>query len=79
LELESGLYWGRTNEAGTVEIGGGAIDCTVRNLSQTGAALDVASRVGIPDEFVLIVPSGALRFACRVVWRKAGRIGIKFD
>ncbi|MFK4386305.1 hypothetical protein ABIA40_005713 [Bradyrhizobium sp. USDA 223] len=33
----------RVLKAGTIEFGGGAIDCTVRNLSDTGAALDVAS------------------------------------
>jgi hypothetical protein len=28
-------------KAGTIEFGGGAIDCTVRNVSETGAALEV--------------------------------------
>lgn len=69
----------RILKAGTIEIGGGAIDCTVRNMSKIGAALDVPSPVGIPDEFVLVVPSDVLRFACRVVWRKSKRIGIRFD
>jgi hypothetical protein len=36
----------RVLKAGTIEVHGGAIDCTVRNLSQDGAALDVASPVG---------------------------------
>jgi hypothetical protein len=70
----------RVLKAGTIEIGGGgAIDCTVRNLSETGAALDVQSPVGVPDEFVLVIASDALRFICRVAWRKARRIGIRFD
>lgn len=69
----------RTLKAGTIEFGGGAIDCTVRNLSKTGAALDVRTPVGIPDEFTLVILSDALRFACRVVWRKAVRIGVRFD
>lgn len=69
----------RTLKAASIEIGSGVIDCTVRNLSETGAALDVATPVGIPDEFILVITSDALRFACRVVWRKAGRIGVRFD
>lgn len=69
----------RVLKAGTIDIGGGAVDCTVRNLSKIGAALDVSSPIGIPDKFVLIVPRDALRLACHVVWRKAGRIGIRFD
>jgi hypothetical protein len=69
----------RVLKAGSIQVGnGGAIDCTVRNFSQFGAALDVQSPVGIPDEFVLIIPSDDLRFTCRVAWRKAGRIGIRF-
>jgi PilZ domain len=55
-----------------------AIDCTVRNLSKLGAALNVASPVGIPDEFVLVIPSDGLRLPCQVVWRKPDQIGIRF-
>jgi len=74
-----GLFRHRVLKAGTIEFGGSAIDCTVRNLSATGAALDVPSPVGIPDKFDLVVSSDALRFACRVLWRKAQRIGVRFD
>ena len=36
----------RVLRPGTIELdGGGVINCTVRNLSSTGAMLDVASRV----------------------------------
>jgi hypothetical protein len=69
----------RVLKAGSIQVGGGgAIDCTVRNLSQLGAALDVQSPVGIPDEFVLIIPSDGQHLPARVAWRKAGRIGIRF-
>lgn len=68
----------RVLKAGTIEFGGGAIDCTVRNLSETGAALSVESPVGIPSEFKLIVDSDRVSRACRVVWRKESRIGITF-
>lgn len=48
----------RVLKAASITFGGGsAIDCIVRNLSDTGAALEVASPVGIPNEFVLIVAS----------------------
>ena len=68
----------RILKAGTIEFGGGAIDCTVRNLSETGAALSVESPVGIPTEFKLIVASDHVNRTCRVVWRKENRIGITF-
>jgi hypothetical protein len=69
----------RVLKAGSIQIGaGGAIDCTVRNPSHSGAALDVQSQVGIPDEFIRTIPSDRLRLTCRVAWREGGRIGIRF-
>ena len=69
----------RVLKAGTIEFGGGAIDCTIRNFSETGAALDVTSPVGIPDHFTLFVQADGSHLACQVVWRKEKRIGVKFD
>ena len=68
----------RVLKAGTIEFGGGAIDCTVRNLSDSGAALDVTSPVGIPEHFMLFVPADGLHLSCTVVWRKERRIGVRF-
>ncbi len=65
-------------KAGTIGFGGSAIDCTVRNFSGGGAALDVTSPVGIPERFTLIVSDGK-HLPCRVVWRKEKRIGVRFD
>jgi hypothetical protein len=69
----------RVLKAGTIEFGGGVIDCTVRNLSNAGAALDVTSPVGIPDRFTLVLPGDGLRMPCHVVWRKQRRLGVAFD
>lgn len=69
----------RVLKAGTIEFGGGAIDCTVRNFSEAGAALDVTSPFGIPDHFTLFVPADGAHKPCQVVWRKEKRIGVKFD
>ena len=69
----------RVFRAGTIEFRGSAIDCTVRNVSKGGAALDVASPVGIPEQFTLVLLSDGLRFSCRVVWRKQRRIGVVFE
>jgi hypothetical protein len=67
----------RVLKAGTIEFGGGAISCTVRNISETGAALEVASPVGIPAEFTLV--ANGKHLPCRVVWRKEKRIGVHFE
>jgi hypothetical protein len=69
----------RVLKAGTIDFNGGGIDCTVRNLSTTGAALEVASQAGVPDKFTLVVPGDGLHLPCHVMWRKAYRIGVTFD
>jgi hypothetical protein len=68
----------RVFKAGTIEFGGGTIDCVVRNLSETGAALEVASPLGIPAEFNLMISGNIVKRPCRVVWVKDRRIGVAF-
>jgi hypothetical protein len=69
----------RMLKAGTIEFGGGGIDCIVRNISETGAALEVVTPLFIPDRFTLFVASDQIKRACHIVWRKENRIGIAFD
>ena len=69
----------RILKAGTIAFSGAGIDCTVRNLSETGAALEVVSVVGIPTEFSLVIQSDNINRKCHVVWRKMNRIGVAFD
>ena len=66
-------------KAGTIEFHGGGVDCTVRNLSKIGAALDVASPLGIPEDITLVIPVDHLKQHCHVVWRKEKRIGVAFE
>ena len=67
----------RVLKGARIQFGGGSIDCTVRNISETGAALDVQSPLGIPTEFTLVTETD--RRPCRVIWRKEKRIGIIFE
>jgi hypothetical protein len=70
----------RVQKAAKIQFGGIAIDCTIRNLSTTGALLEVPSPVrNVPAEFTLVVPGDALRLPCAVVWRTEYRIGVHFD
>jgi PilZ domain-containing protein len=66
-------------KAGKIEFGSSAIDCIVRNLSETGAALEIESPIGVPERFELFVPQDRSRRPADVVWRKERRIGIRFD
>jgi hypothetical protein len=77
LERRKALRY-RTFKGASIEFRGGAIDCTVRNLSEKGATLDVASPVGIPDRFSLHIKGNSTR-KCHLVWRKELRVGIEFD
>ena len=70
----------RVLRPGTIQTGGGGvINCMVRNLSSTGAMLDVASPVGIPEHFTLVLRIEGHRTLCRTVWRKEKRIGVVFE
>jgi hypothetical protein len=67
------------SKPGTIKlVGGGAINCLVRNLSGTGAALEVSNQSGIPERFILVMPGDGLHRPCRTVWRKTDRIGVTF-
>jgi hypothetical protein len=55
------------------------ISCAVRNISPSGACVEVPSPLGIPDAFTLVVESDALRRQCVVAWRKTNRIGVAFQ
>jgi hypothetical protein len=58
---------------------GGGISCMVRNISEAGACLEVASPLGIPDDFTLVIESDHVQRPCRVAWRQQKRIGITFN
>jgi hypothetical protein len=58
---------------------GAVFECTVRNLSDTGACLMVESPVGIPNEFDLVLDREKVPRRCHVVWRSANKIGVAFQ
>jgi hypothetical protein len=68
----------RMLKAASIEFSGSTIDCVVRNISETGAAIEVASPVGIPAEFNLVMPGNIAKRSCRMVWVKDKRIGVAF-
>lgn len=56
------------------------VECTVLNLSATGAMLDFAHERQIPDSFTLIFAAeeGDLWHPCRRVWQTENLVGIVF-
>ena len=70
----------RLLKGGTIMFGRAAgIDCVVRNLSETGACLEIASPLGIPDAFTLVISKDNMQWPCNVAWRSARRIGVCFN
>ena len=56
---------------------GGTISCIVRNISTTGATIEVESPVGIPEKFTLII--GKDIRLCQVAWGRGKRMGVRFE
>ncbi len=69
----------RTLKGGRIVVNDGfsTYDCTIRNLSETGAKLSVTSSIGIPQRFDLALQDGR-RFACDIAWRTETEIGVRF-
>ena len=51
-------------------------ECYIRNLSESGAQLEV--RGPVPSTFDLVIGCDQFRRSCCVVWRNMGQIGVKF-
>lgn len=70
----------RVSKTAMIEfIGGRPINCVVRNLSVTGAAIELPEPCRIPDSFLLVLPDDGLRLHCRIVRRGGYLIGVAFD
>jgi len=53
------------------------IDCTVRNISEGGACLVLATPTVLPPEFELAMDGDTLR-CCHVMWHFDSRLGVMF-
>jgi len=53
--------------------------CWISDISETGARLNLASDVELPDTFLLLLTAnGGARRHCRIVWRDGLVVGVKF-
>jgi hypothetical protein len=55
-----------------------SVDCTVRDLSSTGAKVLVSPHVAIPDEFDLDIPQRRRKHRAQIIWRDAEVCGVRF-
>jgi len=66
-------------EPGVLEFHGRTVLCRVRDLSKSGAVLDVISPSLVPERLVLELSSGGTCHRCRLVWRSETGIGVTFQ
>ena len=69
----------RVFKGGVITFDGAGVDCTVRNMSDGGAALDLARGTLLPQRFRLAIKADDFIARCRLVWSDGRRVGITFD
>jgi hypothetical protein len=61
------IYFGKSSEV-----------CTVREMSATGASIELADPAHVPDRFRLVLEMESASRSCAAIWRKDRQIGIRF-
>ena len=59
--------------------GNSRTECTVRDLSDTGARIEAPPSVTVPEYFDLIIPQRNIRHRARIVWRHQAELGLTFE
>jgi len=78
-ERRSSKRW-RTVLAGRISFNNrsSVLDCTVRDLSETGARIYFADASELPASFELEIPNKGVRVQGRVVWSRGANHGVIF-
>jgi hypothetical protein len=87
-DLYRSLGWGRRKSLrrhfgypGQLHFEGGVPPqaCTIIDMSETGAQLQVPPDVAVPGEFALLIGGNShVRRQCKLVWRTDNRVGVEF-
>ena len=59
--------------------GNSRTECTVRDLSDTGARIEAPPSVTVPEYFELLIPQRNVRHRARIVWRHQAELGLIFE
>lgn len=65
--------------SGVIKFTDSTINCLVRNITISGAALEVSNPHEIPERFNLVFKADDAHLPCRVIWREEERIGVAFE
>jgi len=55
-----------------------AVDCNIRNLSETGARLEFSGPTELPSEFRLLIAASGEIFPVQLSWRRGLAAGVHF-
>ena len=69
----------RVYKSGIISFTGAGVDCTVRNISMTGAQIEVPEATTLPPSFKLAIAADNFLRGCRLIWNKERRVGVAFD
>ena len=66
---------------GRVVFNGGqnSLECLIRDISSTGARLEVSANVTLPDRFDLYLPHRDETCKVHSQWRRGSQLGVAFD
>ena len=53
-------------------------DCIIRDISKTGAKLEIPARLKLPASFNLVIPSKHSMRPVRCIWRRRQYLGVEF-
>ena len=70
----------RTFLQARVSYGDGAIStaCTVNQLSDVGARINIAGTFSLPDTFEIVIPQRGISRRAKLVWRRDDQAGVDF-
>lgn len=54
------------------------VDCTIRDISETGARIICGDQMAVANEFRFLIPSDNTICNAKVVWRRGDLLGITF-
>lgn len=57
---------------------GSTMDCVVRNMSEGGLCVEFDETAKLPDEMRVTIAQKDCSFFARMMWRRAGRVGLAF-
>lgn len=70
----------RTFKGGAIIFGTApVVECTIRNLTEAGAGLEIGAHAVVPDRFTLLIKPEGRKRGCQVIWRQPGKIGVRFE